>query len=219
LTRPVIKYCGNHSLEDFTSTTNSSAHYIGVVFADSKRRVAANDVADWLKKAPLGNGQNLVGLFVNPSPEMIRSVVREIPIDIIQCHGTESKEDIRKIKSTLSLPVWKVIHHDDKALEKMQTFDGIADGYVVDCKVKGQWGGTGQSFDWEQVPRYLQEASRQGVRCFIAGGISADNVPDLLRYEPDGIDLSSGIERNGTKNPEKIKRLEERILEHGTHIS
>lgn len=219
LAQPEIKYCGNHSLEDLQTTTHSKAHYIGIVFAESKRRADPKQAADWLKKAPLDAHQRLAGLFVNPSLEEIHLVIKEVPLDIIQCHGTETRERIAAIKSTFSLPVWKAIHHDVSALKQMKEYAGAADGYVVDCKVKGKWGGTGESFDWKQVPFYTEEAKRQDVQCFIAGGIQPDNVRGLLRYKPDGIDLSSGIEHDGKKNPEKITRLEERIFQYGTRLS
>ncbi|MED5075681.1 N-(5'-phosphoribosyl)anthranilate isomerase, partial [Anoxybacillus geothermalis] len=73
----------------------------------------------------------------------------------------------------------------------------------------------GVAFDWEAVPRYLEEAARQGVPCFIAGGVTPDNIERLLLYRPDGIDISSGIETDGRKDPTKMKQIEEKIKHHG----
>lgn len=210
--QPQIKYCGNHSLQDLQCTVNSQADYIGVIFSrESKRCVSAGQVDDWLKSTPLKNRQKLVGLFVNATVKEIQAVLETAPLDIIQCHGSESAQQIEKIVAITKLPVWKAIHHDGDALERMRSYEGVAAGFIIDCKVKGQWGGTGKTFDWGSVPEYLKEAGRQGVPCFIAGGINADNVADLLSYQPDGIDVSSGIEKNGKKDGQEIRRLEERM--------
>jgi phosphoribosylanthranilate isomerase len=93
----------------------------------------------------------------------------------------------------------------------MRQYAGVADGYVVDSRVSGAWGGTGVAFDWSNVPFYLEEAARQAVPCFIAGGITPENVERLLAYRPYGIDISSGIEENGEKSVEKMKEIEKKV--------
>lgn len=211
MTRVKLKLCGNRSLLDLERTTKSKADYIGVVFAKSKRQVNVNSLKQWLTECPLQPKQQLVGIFVNAASDEIFEIAQHIPLDIIQAHGTETVDDILQIKELTMLPVWKAIHHEEKAIERMKMYNGIVDGYVIDVKVKGQWGGTGASFNWEHVPLYLHEAKKQGAPCFIAGGITPDNVRDLLQYRPDGIDISSGIETDDVKDADKIKILEERL--------
>lgn len=210
--RPLLKYCGNHSLADLRHTTNSGADYLGFVFADSKRRVNEQQVAEWLKEITLKSNQKLVGLFVNPSVNDIQSILRKVPLQIIQLHGSEDRDQIAEIADVTGFPVWKAIHHDERALQRMQSYEGVCDGYIIDCKVSGKWGGTGKTFDWKAIPYYQNEAKRQQVPYFIAGGIHSENVEDLLAYSPDGIDLSSGIETDGHKDQLKMNRLEERML-------
>lgn len=211
MTQFLVKYCGNHSSEDLQCTTNSRADYLGVVFANSKRQVTDQQVSEWVKKAPLNTNQKLVGLFVNPVMKDIKSVLQTVSLDVIQLNGTETRENVEEVAAVTGVPVWKAIHHDDKAINRMKAYQGSVSGFVIDCKVTGQWGGTGKTFDWASVPDYVKEAKKQQVPCFIAGGIHSENVDELLRYQPDGIDLSSGIETNGYKDRERIKRLEKRI--------
>jgi phosphoribosylanthranilate isomerase len=206
----LLKYCGHRSLKDLQTSAGSRAHYLGLIFAQSKRQVQPRDVKEWLKTVPL-NGKKLVGVFVNASASEIAHIVKEVPLSIIQCHGKETPEQIIQIKNAARLPVWKAIHHSGEALEQMKRFTGIADGYIIDSNVKGEWGGTGISFNWEFVPSYLLEAERQGVRCFIAGGVHPDNIEELLRYKPHGIDISSGIEDGDQKNKRKILLIEEKV--------
>lgn len=209
--RPLLKYCGNHHLEDVNVTSQSQAKYLGFIFAKSKRQVQANQVSDWLKQ--LNVRQKIVGVFVNADIDEIEQVCKIAPIDIIQCHGEETPEVLAEMKQRLKKEIWKVIHHSPQALQLMQTYSTIADGYVIDSKVGNQRGGTGVTFDWRSVPAYQQEATRQRAKCFIAGGIDPQTIKELLHYQPLGIDLSSGIETEGKKDEHKKNLLEERLFQ------
>jgi phosphoribosylanthranilate isomerase len=208
-----LKYCGNRSADDVQVALASGADYLGFIFTESKRNVSPEEVKRWLALASLGDKQ-LVGVFVNASVDQIASVTEQLPLHVVQCHGHETPAELAVVKEATRLSVWKAIHHDDGALETMKQYAGVADGYVVDSRVAGAWGGTGVSFDWEAVPRYLEEAARQGVPCFIAGGITPDNIERLLAYRPDGIDISSGIETDGRKDPAKMKQIEEKTKQY-----
>ncbi len=209
----LLKYCGNRSMADLQKSANSGADYLGLIFAESKRKVEAHEVKKWLETVSL-NGKQLVAVFVNASVEDIRVVTSTVPLSIIQCHGNETIEQVAKIKETTNLLVWKAIHHGEDALVKMRQYASFVDGYIVDSRVNGAWGGTGISFDWTYVPFYIEEAERQAVPCFIAGGVTPDNVEKLLCYRPHGIDISSGIEEYGEKSVRKMKQMEEKVNQY-----
>lgn len=206
----MLKYCGNHSLEDVIVATNSRANFLGFVFAKSKRCVTPTEVKKWLCKVKVS--QKLVGVFVNASIDEINRATSSIPLDVIQCHGEETVEDILTIKTNFKQKVWKVIHHSSEALDLMKQYKGIVDGYVIDSKVAGRRGGTGVTFDWSSIPSYQIEAEVQNVPCFIAGGINVNTIEELLKYDPIGIDLSSGIELNGRKSEDIKNQFEERLF-------
>lgn len=208
-----LKYCGNRTASDLQKSAQSKADYVGLIFAESKRKVEVEAVKQWLQYISLGDKQ-LVGVFVDAPIDKITYAASQLPLAVIQCHGNETAEYIAKIKEATGLSVWKAIHHDGNALAKMRQYAGIADGYVVDSRVSGAWGGTGISFDWENVPFYLEEAARQAVPCFIAGGITPENVEKLLSYRPYGIDISSGIEENGEKSAKKMKEIEKKVANY-----
>ncbi|MDN4527636.1 phosphoribosylanthranilate isomerase [Fictibacillus fluitans] len=206
-----VKYCGCRSREDLELVQNSSAGYAGFIFAPSKRKVVPDEVARWINKLqPLS--QKLVGVFVNPSAEEVEHALDLLPLDVIQCHGDESPEFLKLLKNKTGKIMWKAIRHEEEGWTALEDYAGIADGYVIDARVEGAYGGTGTAFDWEAVPFYLEEASRQEVPCFIAGGISANNITRLLSYQPHGIDISSGIEKDGKKSKEAITELEGMII-------
>ncbi|KGX88146.1 phosphoribosylanthranilate isomerase [Pontibacillus litoralis] len=204
---PKVKVCGNRSLHDVRLTSQSDASYIGFVFAPSKRNVSSEQVAQWLQHIPLLADQRVVGVFVHPTIEQLEHVCRTVPLHIIQLHGHETVAEILHVKERLSIPIWKAIHHEEESLTHMRLYEGIVDAYVVDTKEEQSWGGTGQRFDWQAIPFYLEEARRQGVPCFIAGGINADNVAEVKGYQPDGIDVASGTETDGKKDYEKLNKI------------
>lgn len=210
--RPLIKYCGNHSYQDLERTFNSRADFIGLIFTSKSRRtVQPEQAALWIKQlAPLGS-KKIVGVFADDPPERVFSILRSVPLDILQFHGSETPGTLAEVKKATGRQVWKAIHHAPGALERMHAFSSVADGFIIDTQVKGQLGGTGVAFDWDAIPDYQTEAKRQRACCLIAGGITPDNIADLLRYDPIGIDISSGIEQDFQKDRTKIYRLEKRV--------
>lgn len=211
MNKSLIKYCGNRSFEDWNLVLDSRADYIGLIFAESNRRVTEKEVKKWIEYKPIPKGKHLVGIFVNPSLSYIQQVIKLIPLDIIQCHGYESRDFIKSIKANTGLPVWKAVHHNENALLEMKNLKGVVDGFIIDTKSKDAWGGTGIAFDWRVIPLYQNIAKEQGVPCFIAGGVNPTNVQKLLFYHVDGIDISSGIETENQKCSEKIRRIESEV--------
>ncbi|WP_090234091.1 phosphoribosylanthranilate isomerase [Fictibacillus solisalsi] len=206
-----VKYCGCRSREDLELVKSSSAGYAGFIFAQSKRRVRPEEVSCWIKELqPVP--QKIVGVFVNSSIEEIEQALKVLPLDVIQCHGDETPQFLKLLKKKTGKIIWKAVRHEEEGWKALAGYAGVADGYVIDARVEGAYGGTGTAFDWEAVPFYLEAASVQEVPCFIAGGISASNITRLLRYQPHGIDISSGIEMDGKKSKEAITELEGMII-------
>lgn len=215
-----LKLCGNHSLSDLQAVASSNANYLGFIFTESKRSVDPNDLIIWLKEVSIPEDKRLVGVFVNPTPDEVEDVLKRIPLDILQLHGNEAMKDIVRIKSNVGLPIFKAIHHQPpESFQLMEELAEIVDGFIIDSKVRGAWGGTGVKFDWEAIPEYTKLATKYNKKCFIAGGITPENVSDCLLFEPPGIDLSSGIENDGKKNSKLIVKLEERILDYEQNLS
>ncbi|UZJ80837.1 phosphoribosylanthranilate isomerase [Fictibacillus sp. KU28468] len=215
---PFLKFCGCRSKEDLLLVKESRADLAGFIFAPSKRRVAPEDAGKWVRgNQPLK--QQLTGVFVNPSLDEIQAALANVPLDIVQCHGDETPDFLKELKKKTGITIWKALRHEPGGWNNLKEFAGVADGYVIDARVEGAYGGTGTAFDWDAVPMYLQEAERQGVPCFIAGGIHAENISKLLSYSPDGIDISSGIEEDGKKSRKKIKDLEGMMMQYENSIS
>ncbi|MGY4690102.1 phosphoribosylanthranilate isomerase [Salibacterium sp. K-3] len=218
MTGPKLKLCGLHSLEDVMTVSRSGADTAGFVMAESRRRVFPEDVKSWLEACPLP-GKNIAALFVNAAAADIDHAVKVLNPDIIQCHGTETPQDLKQIKGAFGKEIWKAVPHDEEAPAKMEEYIGVCDGFVVDAKVKGAWGGTGQRFDWAHVPQYVSFGRRHNIPVLIAGGVTPENVEDLVRFHPWGVDVSSGIETKGKKDGALVTELEKRLNRNEKHVS
>ncbi|MFC0271608.1 phosphoribosylanthranilate isomerase [Metabacillus herbersteinensis] len=217
MSSPELKYCGIHSLNDLKLTSSANATYLGFIFAPSRRKVDPSEVSSWLKDVA-DHSKKLVGVFVNPSISENEEVLGALKLDVIQLHGEETVEEIKSVREHFHIPIWKALHHTPKTTLLMEKFHNVVDGFVIDSRVGGQRGGTGVTFDWSHIPVYLKLAKKYQKKCFIAGGITPENVQHLLSYEVTGIDLSSGIEEKNSKSLPKIQQLEERLMNH-VHIS
>ncbi|MGG1245434.1 phosphoribosylanthranilate isomerase [Bacillus spizizenii] len=205
--KPALKYCGIQSLQDLQLAADSHADYLGFIFAESKRRVFPQDVKKWLSQGCVE--KQVAGVFVNESIETILRIADDLNLNVIQLHGDEEPADANALRMLTDCKIWKALHHHENTTQEIARFKDDVDGFVIDSSVNGARGGTGVAFSWGCVPEYQQAAI--GKRCFIAGGVNPDTITDLMKYHPAGIDLASGIEKNGQKDQNLMRLLEERM--------
>ena len=201
-----VKICGISEVAYAAFAAEAGADYVGVVFAKSRRRVSletARQIAFAIKN--VNPKPELVGVFVNETIEKVEQIAKECGLDRVQLSGEETIEYCKKI----SLPVIKTVHIPVSA-QAQEVSDIVASWYMamksrkfcclLDTAVPGKHGGTGKAFDWEIVK---EVAARFPV--FIAGGLTPENVAQVIhKVHPWGVDVSSGVETNGKKDPEKI---------------
>lgn len=192
-----IKLCGLSRLEDIKEANRLKPDYIGFVFWEKSRRNVPFDKAGELKMALLP-GIKAVGVFVDEAPERIAGLLKEGTIDVAQLHGHEDEEYIKRLRTLApGNPIIKAFvirnKEDLEAAEKSS-----ADLLLLDSGT-----GTGKAFDHE----LLKEASITKPY-FLAGGLSPDNVGKAIDVlSPFGVDVSSGIETNGVKDPVKMRKF------------
>jgi len=170
---------------------------MGFVFADSRRRIdieAAEQICCQVK------GIGKVGVFVNALLSTVQEIAKRCKLDFVQLHGDESPEYCRKVQ----VPVIKAVRVGaDFAPVVLADYD--VEWLLFDSFVPGQQGGTGIAFDWERARMLRQQIT---TPLFVAGGLTAENVEEAVAIlSPEGLDVSGGVETNGSKDLEKIKQF------------
>lgn len=195
MSAPRVKICGITRVEDGLAAAAAGADAIGLVFAESSRRVSPAQAQAIVRALP--PFIKVVGLFVDAGEAEVKEVLRQVPLDLLQFHGRESPEFCRAagrpyIKA-IAMQVGK-----DVTVEAARYPE--AAGLLFDAYHPALAGGSGETFDWERVPRDL----RQPV--ILAGGLTPENVAAAVRaVRPYAVDVSSGVEvSKGIKSAEKI---------------
>lgn len=182
-----VKICGLSTVEAVETAVLAGADYIGFVFAESKRQISleqAQELAKWVT-----GKTKIVGVFVSPSLEDLEQAIGQVPLDMVQIHGTFDESLIPMI----SVPVIRAIQLSDQEVQVTSQ----ADYLLFDAPVAG----SGQTFDWD----LLKDLKIQ-QDFFIAGGLTVDNVHQAREtFQPYAVDVSSGVETDGRKDIEKIK--------------
>lgn len=211
-----VKICGLQSVEVLKSMLNFPPDYAGFVFAPSKRRVEPEQAAAIIAEFPETVGA--VGVFVNPTVEELKHVLAVVPLRVVQLHGQETPDFCSEIKQRFNVEVWKAlaVKGEPDAEIHLSPYVGLVDAFLIDTYDPHAAGGTGVPFPWDRIPAYQRFCERHNLPLFVAGGLNGDNIADLLReYRPYGVDVSSGVETNGVKDPLKIEQFIERVKRDG----
>ena len=153
----------------------------------------------------VGNAGTLVGLFVDPTVDQVQAVLDRIGLDVLQFHGQESPAFCEQFQRPYLKAVAMSADVDLSAVNKAYE---SARGLLLDSAHEGQFGGTGQRFDWDWIDAGLEN------RLMLAGGLSADNVGEAIRQvRPAAVDVSSGVERDkGIKDSDRMRAFIEAAL-------
>ena len=189
---PSVKICGISRAEDVPVLNDMLPEFVGFVFHPSSRRHVDLDTAKHLRTL-LDDRITTVGVFVDaPIPQIIESV-ESGAISMVQLHGSEDPAYIADLHS--ALPRTLII----KAISATDV--GTAAQYDVDyLMVDNARPGSGESFDWN-----LLSAIPTTMPVFLAGGLTPDTVSDAARLGVYAVDVSSGVETGGVKDPGKIR--------------
>lgn len=192
-----VKICGLKRAQDIECVNRLLPDYIGFVFAKTKREVTEQQAAQL--KAMLNPQIKAVGVFVNAEIDKILRLTKSRTIDIIQLHGDEDIAYCERLRLQTELPIIKAVRVKDAgSFENLQAYP--CDYLLFDTYTKRQYGGTGKRFDLALVAD--EKISRP---YFIAGGLEAENVADVLKNSNAfAVDVSGGVETEGLKDPKKI---------------
>lgn len=168
---------------------------VGFIFANTRRKISPAQAKQF--REALDAEIPAVGVFVNEDISVITSLVQNGCIDMIQLHGEEDADYIRRLREVCDVPVIKAV--------KVQTVEQIrqaaalpVDYLLLDTYRKGVLGGTGEAFDWELLREAkiaagdTAEGELFGKPYFLAGGLHAGNLREAAALGSYGLDVSSG---------------------------
>jgi len=187
-----IKLCGMFRSEDIAAVNEAHPDFCGFIVdcPRSKRNVSPEQAAELT--SGLDSAIQAVGVFVDELVEVVASLAKS-SLSAVQLHGHEDEEYIRELRKLVDVPIWKAFKirsAEDLSAARKSTADRV----LLDSGA-----GSGRIFDWS----LLQDVGRPYV---LAGGLGPENVARAVELlHPWAVDMSSGIECDGVKDPAKMR--------------
>ena len=192
-----IKICGIQRLEEAQWAIEAGAHALGFVFAESRREInveSATHISAQLPKDVIK-----IGVFVNATKKELIEISKKVQLDYVQLHGDESASFCKQ----LGIPYVKAFSVKEK-YDLLLVKDYEEEMVLVDSGKGPYRGGNGTVFDWN----YLESLDLKEKKLILAGGLKSENVREaIMKVRPYMVDVSSGVETDGSKDQNKIKEF------------
>ncbi len=185
-----IKICGLKQSENIQEINELQPDFMGFIFyPKSKRWVDLNNISKSFQK--IDDGIKKVGVFVNETTENINQILNGFDFDVIQLHGSESPETVKKLKSKAYqvIKVFSMKTGFDFSL--LQQYQGLCDYFLFDTATP-KYGGSGIKFNWDLLKQY-----NGSTPFLLSGGISINDINEIQNLKHPqfvGVDVNSGFE-------------------------
>ena len=208
-----VKICGIRLHETLPVLVAEQPEYVGFVFAPSKRKVSPETAADLGKSLP--DSIQKVGVFMNEEETVLKNIAAQAHLDILQLHGQESPAYCHSLRRA-GYRIWKAFPLKTRE-DLLRLWAYQVDGYLVDTAGSTGAGGTGTAFPWHwlESDAFTREQTRPLI---LAGGLHPGNIQQALaQTAPDVVDVSSGVETCGKKNPQLIRHFIQKVRNEYVH--
>ncbi len=200
-----IKICGVTSAEEAKAIASIGVDTIGFICVpDSPRYQTSSSIKAIIQQLP--TQISTIGVFVNAPMDQIINIVKETGLTGVQLHGEETIAFCTQLRENLpDIEIIKAVRYKNiESKKEAENYLPVIDTLLMDTYEKGLHGGTGKTFNWEELKDFRPSRS-----WLLAGGINPDNALTAFTIlNCDGIDVSSGVESSpGTKDLVKIKKL------------
>jgi len=201
--KPLIKICGIADLNFLNEVIQiNEINYLGFIFYENSPRNVTKDLLNDIKRFDFKD-KRPVCVFVNASSEFIKESISYFKNPLLQFHGNETNQFCSSFKKDF----WKVIHV--KSIESIDRIEEYPDASAIllENYKKDQFGGTGESFDWDIVKK-----ANLSKKIVLSGGINVKNVDNAISTQPWCIDINSGVESSiGIKNITLVNKILEKF--------
>jgi phosphoribosylanthranilate isomerase len=203
-----IKVCGIMSRDDLTYAVQAGADAVGFVveIEDSRHCLSAGVAADLIRHVPVYTKSVAV-----IRPENVDDAVRlaeQTGADVLQLHGSLAPGDLAVLKGRVHQKLVAAVAVDDGGREA-KSYQMAADSVLLDSMVDGKLGGTGRVHDWDKSAEIVRSLR---VPVILAGGLDPGNVAQAIKkVRPYAVDVSSGTESAGRKDPVKINSFVQKV--------
>ncbi|MFD0897431.1 phosphoribosylanthranilate isomerase [Loigolactobacillus binensis] len=194
----LVKICGLMQPDDAQAINQARPDFAGFIFVPGKRRQISLAQATQLRHV-IQPQIKTVGVFVDaPLAEMLAPLHQGI-ISVIQLHGHEPETTVQKLQAA-GAQVIQVQRHAAPTQADFVLYDAVQPG-------------SGKTFDWQQLP------AQPPRPFFLAGGLNLTNINNALtQVQPAGVDVSSGVETAGLKDPAKIAAFVQAVRQFDSEV-
>jgi phosphoribosylanthranilate isomerase len=195
-----LKFCGITNLDDANAAVSAGAWAIGLILWPGSSRACALDAAAEIAAAVKRRAE-ITGVFVNAALDEVTETADAVGLTMIQLHGDEGPVFCTEVARRTGCKVIKAARVAGRAdIQAVRAFK--TDYHLLDSRVPGRYGGTGETFDWDLV-----RSHRGPVPVILSGGLTPDNVAEAIEVaRPFAVDVASGVEvAPGVKDHDKLK--------------
>jgi phosphoribosylanthranilate isomerase len=205
-----IKICGTINVDDALKSVEAGADALGFIFTESPRRITPEAAAEII--AGLPESIEKIGVVVDETPEALAELAAKTGLTALQLHGDEPADQLSEFRRALNgrkliktLQVRELLGDPSKLDGYLKERENI-DAILLDSGSTAARGGTGVPFDWKAAVAIVQQI-KEIFPVIVGGGLSPTNVGEAIRlFEPCGVDVVSGVEREiGKKDAAKLR--------------
>ena len=196
-----VKICGMTDAATIQTAIDHKVDYLGFVFYQKSPRNLTPKQATLLTKN-IPSHINKVAVIVNETDQFIEYIKNDF--DTFQLHGDEDLNRVKELKKKYNKKIIKAIKvTDENSAKKFQQFEDEVDMFLFDSPAMEK----SAKFNWQ-----ILQNIKITKPYLIAGSINIDNVDEVLKYNPYGIDVSGGVEKNrGVKCGDKIIKFLDKV--------
>ncbi len=192
-----VKICGITNLPDALAAVEAGADALGfMIYEQSPRAISIDAAAAIIRELPPFITK--VGVFVDPTIELVKAALAKSQLSAVQLHGNETPQFCQELRTSV-IKAFRI--EGPESLEPIRRYQTSA--WLLDSFVAGKPGGTGAKFNWELAIRVKAWARP----ILLAGGLTPENVASAVKQaQPYGVDVSSGVESTpGKKDKAKMR--------------